>query len=77
MVEFFAVDKTHTCLSNLAFEYTFVTCVTEYADIHRVALVKVVVKRYVVDKILREVFVSISVGRIVTADDNLKSVVKE
>ena len=39
MVEFFAIDKTHACLSNLAFEYTFVTCVTEYADIHRVALV--------------------------------------
>ena len=49
----------------------------EYAHIHRAAVVQIVQERYIVDEILREVFVGVGVGGIVAADYNLEAVVEE
>lgn len=77
MIELAAVDKTYTCLGDLAFEYTFIARVTEDPHIHRMSFVEEIVERYVIDKILGKILISVGVGRIIAADDDLEPVVEQ
>ena len=63
-------------LGNFAFENTFVAGVAEQAHIHSACFVEEVFEGDVVYEVLREVFVGVGIGAVVTSDHNFEAVVE-
>ena len=75
--QFVLHDKAHASFGDLPLKHTLIARVAEHTQVTAAGIVEVVLKRDVADEILREVLLGRCFGAILTANDNLESVIEQ